>query len=800
MLLSFHCITHQITPLHTLSSFPHHHGLCRLSTLSLPSKPYPRFPLPVLASSSASPEATVSGISEEEILNDYDTSEEEQGADYHFYGENGEENFGFNSSFELAEVKRFQSPVVEVKELEELPDQWRRSRLAWLCKELPAHRAPTFIRLLNAQRKWIMQDDCTYIAVHCMRIRENESAFRVYKWMVQQRWFRFDFALVTKLADYMGKERKYLKCRELYNDIVNQGLVPNESTFHILIVAYLSSTGPSCLEEACSIYNQMIHLGNYKPRLSLHNSLFRALVSKTGGSFKHHLKQAEFIYQNLTTCGLKVHNDIYGGLIWLHSYQDIIDKERIVSLRKEMQSAGIEESTEVLVSVLRACAKDGDLAEAESIWTKILCSNSKPPPQAFVYLMEVYSRAGKPMGSLETFRVMQEQSSPNVVSYYKIIEVLCKAKETGLAESLMVEFINSGTKSLTRSFIDMMTMYTNLSLHDKVESTFFRCLEECHPNQTVYYLYLDSLVQTGNLDKAELIFSQMHADEAIGVDVKSCNNILRGYLTYEHHAKARKIYDLMCQKKYKIESSLLEKLDDVLSLSEKEARKSSSLKLSQEQREILIGLLLGGLRVKLDDEKRSYAIDFVFREDNKINSFLKRHIHNQFHEWLARKVQVDDGNGDIPCQFTTIPHSCFQLYADQFWPQGLPVIPKLINRWLTPRVLAYWYMYGGYRTSSGDILLKLKFDKEDVTRIAKTIKAKSLNCRVKRRGRVFWMGFLGTDAAEFWKLTEPFVLADLRDSLEANLEAVGGRSGLENVAFSSNSDADDGNTSDQSGD
>lgn len=82
-------------------------------------------------------------------------------------------------SFELAELKRFQSPAVEVKELEELPEQWRRSRLAWLCKELPSHRSATFVRILNAQRKWIRQDDCTYLAVHCMRIRENESAFRV---------------------------------------------------------------------------------------------------------------------------------------------------------------------------------------------------------------------------------------------------------------------------------------------------------------------------------------------------------------------------------------------------------------------------------------------------------------------------------------------------------------------------------------------------------------------------------------------------------------------------------------------
>lgn len=84
-----------------------------------------------------------------------------------------------DGSFELAKLMRFESPKVEVKELEELPEQWRRSKLAWLCKELPAHRSGTFIRVLNAQRKWIRQDDCTYIVVHCMRIRENESAFRV---------------------------------------------------------------------------------------------------------------------------------------------------------------------------------------------------------------------------------------------------------------------------------------------------------------------------------------------------------------------------------------------------------------------------------------------------------------------------------------------------------------------------------------------------------------------------------------------------------------------------------------------
>lgn len=86
--------------------------------------------------------------------------------------------------FASADLKHLGAPALEVKELDELPEQWRRSKLAWLCKELPAHTPGTLIRLLNAQRKWMKQDDAAYVIVHCLRIRENETAFRVS--------FRFD--------------------------------------------------------------------------------------------------------------------------------------------------------------------------------------------------------------------------------------------------------------------------------------------------------------------------------------------------------------------------------------------------------------------------------------------------------------------------------------------------------------------------------------------------------------------------------------------------------------------------------
>ncbi|KVH93256.1 pentatricopeptide repeat-containing protein At2g15820, chloroplastic [Cynara cardunculus var. scolymus] len=677
--------------------------------------------------------------------------------------------FTFDASFGTSSVDSKNlnvSPSLDVKELDELPEQWRRSKLAWLCKELPSHNPATVIRILNAQRKWVNQEDMTYLAVHCMRIRENETGFRVYKWMMQQHWFRFDFSLATKLADYMGKERKYLKCRDIFDDIINHGLVPTEYTFHILIVSYLSSSNRGCLDEACAIYNRMIQLGGYSPRLSLHNSLFKALLSKPNDSPKQYVNQAEFIFHQMVTSGFKIHKDIYGGLIWLHSHQDKIDMERIVSLRSEMQLAGFEESKEVLVSVLRACSKDGDIEEAEKTWTKLVSSTDTIPSLAFVYKMEVYARIGEHMRSLEVFRGMQEHSgSASTVAFHKIIEVLCKAHTTELAESLMKEFIGSGKKALMPSFINLMEMYLTLGMHDKLEYYFFQSFEKCRPNRTIYNIYLKSLVHSGSLDKAEEILRQMQSDETVGVDTKSCNTILRGYLDGRENVKAEQIYGLMREKKFQIEPALMEKLEKVLRANEEAVKNPIILKLSKEQREALVGLLLGGLQIESDEQGKNHKLVFKFNEDSGVHKVLKRHIRNQYHKWLDSSKK-QDGNEDKSCQFTTISHSYFGFYADQFWPQGQPVIPKLIHRWLSPRVLAYWYMYGGYRTSSGDILLKLRGSEDGVDRIVKTLGKKSLSCKVKRKGRFFWIGLLGSNSTWFWKLVDPYIVGDLKDLLK----------------------------------
>ncbi|KAK4741139.1 hypothetical protein SAY87_024727 [Trapa incisa] len=107
-------------------------------------------------------------------------------------------------------------------------------------------------------------------------------------------------------------------------------------------------------------------------------------MSGSGPSTKHYLKLDEFIFHNLMTSGLEVHRNIYEGILWLHSYQDSVDRERIQELRKELQGAGIQESKEALMSILRVCSKKGDAEEVEREWVKLILADISFPPLAYI--------------------------------------------------------------------------------------------------------------------------------------------------------------------------------------------------------------------------------------------------------------------------------------------------------------------------------------------------------------------------------------------------------------------------------
>jgi hypothetical protein len=83
-------------------------------------------------------------------------------------------------------------------------------------------------------------------------------------------------------------------------------------------------------------------------------------------------------------------------------------------------------------------------------------------------------------------------------------------------------------------------------------------------------------------------------------------------------------------------------------------------------------------------------------------------------------------------------------------------------------------MFGGFRLQSGDIVLKVSGGNVDgVERIVNSLQTQSLTCKVKRKGRFFWIGFQGSNADSFWKIIEPYVLDSFTGSMMQESHSIG---------------------------
>ncbi|KAK2665162.1 hypothetical protein Ddye_003775 [Dipteronia dyeriana] len=105
-------------------------------------------------------------------------------------------------------------------------------------------------------------------------------------------------------------------------------------------------------------------------------------------------------------------------------------------------------------------------------------------------------------------------------------------------------------------------------MRDRLHLAFFE-----YENILVYNIYLESLIKAGNVEKA---------DEAIGIDARSCNNMLSVYLSScntissrylatEKYNKVDNLFLLMIEKGYDVKRGRLEcDLDYVLMMVRKD--------------------------------------------------------------------------------------------------------------------------------------------------------------------------------------------------------------------------------------
>src|SRR3989344_5057867 len=121
-----------------------------------------------------------------------------------------------------------------------------------------------------------------------------------------------------------------------------------------------------------------------------------------------------------------------------------------------------------------------------------------------------------------------------------------------------------------------------------------------------------------------------------------------------------------------------------------------NLKLSDHQKEILVGLLLGDGHLETQNDGRTYRLKIE-------HSYLQKEyvdwLYDIFKEWVLtppqEKIQSFGGVQYRKFWFSTVSHGAFRFYGQQFYREKKKVLPRLIHKWLSPLAMAIWFMDDG---------------------------------------------------------------------------------------------------------
>lgn len=146
----------------------------------------------------------------------------------------------------------------------------------------------------------------------------------------------------------------------------------------------------------------------------------------------------------------------------------------------------------------------------------------------------------------------------------------------------------------------------------------------------------------------------------------------------------------------------------------------NNLKLSEFQKEILVGLLLGD--GCLERTKNSSGARL------KISQCLRQKelvlwLYKNFSSFVATKPKVYRNE----LRFNTLTHGCFKYFYDMFYSKSKKVVPDDIQDLLTPTAFVVWFMGDGSVKSKecrGRILNTQSFKRTDIERLISVLKEK----------------------------------------------------------------------------
>ena len=196
-----------------------------------------------------------------------------------------------------------------------------------------------------------------------------------------------------------------------------------------------------------------------------------------------------------------------------------------------------------------------------------------------------------------------------------------------------------------------------------------------------------------------------------------------------------------------------------------------TLKLTSEQRETLVGLLLGDACLETRNGGRTFRLNI---EQSARHREYVQHLYELFGPWVlteprTRIKRASNGSETASWGFSTVSHGALRFYGQQFYAAGRKQVPRLIHRWLTARGLAYWFMDDGSmksRQSKGVIFNTQGFEHSGVERLTEVLRTRfELQAWIRQQPDGEQLYVSGRSFERFVELVDPYVTSGMRYKL-----------------------------------
>jgi len=187
------------------------------------------------------------------------------------------------------------------------------------------------------------------------------------------------------------------------------------------------------------------------------------------------------------------------------------------------------------------------------------------------------------------------------------------------------------------------------------------------------------------------------------------------------------------------------------------------LKLTSQQREILVGLLLGDGHLETQNNGLTYRLKI---EHGAIQKDYVDWLYEIYKDWVLTPPQIKQKKtGEIITEnvwFNTVSHIAMRYYGKQFYQKGKKILPKYISRLLKPLTLAIWFMDDGSLKSKDHRALILNtqgFIIKEIEMLQKGLKEKySIEAQQRNQKDGIQLLMVGESAKEFARIISPYLL------------------------------------------